>query len=567
MQIRALLAVVCLAVAWPGSAQVNSYNDLSTFTMASTTEIKATFASFAEGSQPSPFTDGGVIFSISPGSTGDLAIVVPSDPNPEMNPHPVSNVLAQNGNENFDITFAGPPPTAVGFDTYTNRFAPPIVSVFDTKDVQVGTFVLSQAPNTLGFFGVTSNVPIGRIHWLANGGEIENTAIANVRIGAAGCQVDACDANGISTTPSSIGCVKHFAGPPFSQDGHATSMNAFFASQGAMTLKDAIAACSFKGFEWQQEVIALPCPSPFVPKKNPALGLGSQNFCTDHKSLTASAPITFLDPPDGGYTYFDLIPNGSNYDPFPFYYPKDLVINEEQTPSGSTNLRLGGAAILLVTLDDKRLSFFDAPSNPCLPGATSSDNVAFCGGQTASAKPFMGFTTTLVGISDDGTRPLYKWSWTDTYNHTTGGIPSTSSPLPAPSVDPGGTGGITITSINDIPQVGPGLTCTANPTRLWPPNEKSVSVEVSGTITPGTQTLVAESAAFTVNDNQGQVQPSSTITIQSDGTYSFSVPLVASRDGGNKNGRQYAINVSVADSIGNVGSCSTVVTVPHDQGQ
>ena len=50
------------------------------------------------------------------------------------------------------------------------------------------------------------------------------------------------------------------------------------------------------------------------------------------------------------------------------------------------------------------------------------------------------------------------------------------------------------------------------------------------------------------------------------GAYSFGIPLIAARNGDDLNGRTYTIVVMGSDTIGNVGACSAVVTVPHDQG-
>jgi hypothetical protein len=69
-----------------------------------------------------------------------------------------------------------------------------------------------------------------------------------------------------------------------------------------------------------------------------------------------------------------------------------------------------------------------------------------------------------------------------------------------------------------------------------------------------------------VTDEYGQVQPSGSFAPGADGSYSFGVPLVAARNGDDRDGRTYTIVVGARDAIGNVGSCSTVVTVPHDQG-
>jgi hypothetical protein len=74
------------------------------------------------------------------------------------------------------------------------------------------------------------------------------------------------------------------------------------------------------------------------------------------------------------------------------------------------------------------------------------------------------------------------------------------------------------------------------------------------------------SAAFFVVDEYRQVQPIGSVTLASDGSYSFTVKLQASRDGNDHNGRLYAITVNASDSAGNSASATTNVVVPHDQG-
>jgi len=116
---------------------------------------------------------------------------------------------------------------------------------------------------------------------------------------------------------------------------------------------------------------------------------------------------------------------------------------------------------------------------------------------------------------------------------------------------------------NDVPQTPATVTCTAMPTILWPPNGKPALVTVSGVVTPGTSPLTSTTA--TVIDEYGQVQPSGSIVLGAGGTYSFGVSLIAARNGGDLDGRKYTIVVTAQDPV-NAGSCSVVVTVPHDQG-
>jgi probable HAF family extracellular repeat protein len=116
------------------------------------------------------------------------------------------------------------------------------------------------------------------------------------------------------------------------------------------------------------------------------------------------------------------------------------------------------------------------------------------------------------------------------------------------------------------PQRPPSVSCLATPNTLWPPNGKSVVVTVSGTITSDT-TIPPGGNTYAVIDEYGQVQPTGSITLSADGSYSFGVSLVASRNGNDQDGRTYTIVVSSRDTIGNNASCSAVVTVPHDQGK
>jgi VCBS repeat-containing protein len=114
----------------------------------------------------------------------------------------------------------------------------------------------------------------------------------------------------------------------------------------------------------------------------------------------------------------------------------------------------------------------------------------------------------------------------------------------------------------------PSETAAASLPTLWPPNGKLVSDVISGTITDeGDSGIDPASLTYTVVDEYGAVQPSGTFTLQSDGTYSFTVPLEASRLGNDKDGRVYTITVNAADNAGNASSITITVTVPHDQGQ
>ena len=69
-----------------------------------------------------------------------------------------------------------------------------------------------------------------------------------------------------------------------------------------------------------------------------------------------------------------------------------------------------------------------------------------------------------------------------------------------------GTCGVTITSINGVSQTPPQVTFTATPTILWPPNNQSVAVAMSGTVMPGTQAIPFGGITGVVNDEYDQVR-------------------------------------------------------------
>jgi len=112
----------------------------------------------------------------------------------------------------------------------------------------------------------------------------------------------------------------------------------------------------------------------------------------------------------------------------------------------------------------------------------------------------------------------------------------------------------------------PTVGCNANPDVLWPPNGKSVPVNVSGTMTDTGSGLELSTARYSVHDEYNEVQPSGTIGVSAGGAYSINMSLIAARDGNDKDGRQYSVSVTIKDKAGNVGSCLAHIDVPHDKG-
>jgi hypothetical protein len=122
-------------------------------------------------------------------------------------------------------------------------------------------------------------------------------------------------------------------------------------------------------------------------------------------------------------------------------------------------------------------------------------------------------------------------------------------------------------AIKPVDTTPPLITILAAPRTLWPPNGKMVPVTISGTITDSESGVDTSTAAYAVTDEYGSIQPSGTVTLGTNGSYSFTIQLQASRNGNDKDGRQYIITVDAQDDAGNKGSAATGVVVPHDQGK
>jgi len=135
------------------------------------------------------------------------------------------------------------------------------------------------------------------------------------------------------------------------------------------------------------------------------------------------------------------------------------------------------------------------------------------------------------------------------------------------STNPGGGVEATHSLVVKIDDTAPAVSVNASPSSLWPPNGKYVTVHVTGRVSDdnlGSQPTIS----YHVQDEYGQVQPSGTnVPVASDGSYSFDVQLQARRTGQDKDGRTYTIDVVAHDAAGNMGTGSTTVVVPHDQGQ
>jgi hypothetical protein len=181
----------------------------------------------------------------------------------------------------------------------------------------------------------------------------------------------------------------------------------------------------------------------------------------------------------------------------------------------------------------------------------------------------------LVRITNNATGHVF---YCRTFGHSTMGVATGSTPVSTSFTVPPGIdlGPSTIEVVaNGIPSLqwpvfaddtAPVITGSADQTLLWPPTGRLVTVKVTGQITDAGSGVDPTTAKFTVIDEYGQVQPSGAISLNSDGTFTFTVQLEASRHSGDKSGRQYTIRITVSDNAGNPATFDIIVTVPHDRG-
>jgi hypothetical protein len=178
-----ILAVVLVHVlAGAASAGLTFYgpSDKLSFETSNIISIVETFDSVVSKDTPlASFVSQGVTYA----GVGSSNVWVTSYPYTNFGvPVPDATVLTATGAEDFTVamTLVGPI-TAVGFDTYLNRYGPATIQVENSDGWT--TTSLSHDYTTVGFFGVTSDSPITTIRWTTTGGEVVNTGIDNVQIG------------------------------------------------------------------------------------------------------------------------------------------------------------------------------------------------------------------------------------------------------------------------------------------------------------------------------------------------------------------------------------------------
>lgn len=104
----------------------------------------------------------------------------------------------------------------------------------------------------------------------------------------------------------------------------------------------------------------------------------------------------------------------------------------------------------------------------------------------------------------------------------------------------------------------PVVTAAANPSTA-PKGPKPVNVTVSGIVTDAVSGI--SNASFNVIDEYGTTQPSGAVTVQANGSYSFTLSLPANRPGNDRDGHLYTIVVTGFDQAGNSTTATTTFRV------
>lgn len=105
---------------------------------------------------------------------------------------------------------------------------------------------------------------------------------------------------------------------------------------------------------------------------------------------------------------------------------------------------------------------------------------------------------------------------------------------------------------------------STQPAELAPPNGRLEDITIAGSITAPDDCAIVE-AWYTLSDEYGFFDATGALTAGANGSFSFNVPVQASRRGDDRDGRSYQITVYAVDEAGTGSSNPAIVTVRHDQ--
>jgi hypothetical protein len=112
----------------------------------------------------------------------------------------------------------------------------------------------------------------------------------------------------------------------------------------------------------------------------------------------------------------------------------------------------------------------------------------------------------------------------------------------------------------NIDATGPVITASANPSTA-PKSIKNVTVTISGSVTDSPSGVKPSSTTYSVVDEYDANEPSGNVTVQANGSYSFSLTLPATRKGNDSDGHLYTFTVRSYDQAGNTNTAVTTLRI------
>ena len=213
--------------------------------------------------------------------------------------------------------------------------------------------------------------------------------------------------------------------------------------------------------------------------------------------------------------------------------PFTVGVTDNSCPPGTDSAPFN---VILVTLPGPLTQEASSPSGAAVSYTTSvtNHNDTTDGPLNVMCTPSSGSTFALFPLDAAGGK-----------GHTT-----TVACSAADTAGNSGSGTFSVTVRDTTPPAI--VTPIANPTTIWTGNNKKMQVTVSGG--PGAITDSASgvaSANFYVVDEYGLDQPTGSLTVNADGSYSFNVLLTGNRNSSDRDGRTFQIFVSATDRANN----------------
>lgn len=145
-------------------------------------------------------------------------------------------------------------------------------------------------------------------------------------------------------------------------------------------------------------------------------------------------------------------------------------------------------------------------------------------------------------------------------------LPLKAYSVGSPPLDKVGSITLDITIAEQCTQVPGFENMVIGPDNIMAKEGKSVTVTVSGTVV-ARDGCRQSSTLYKVQDEYGTMDSQGNVTLDSSGNFSFEVPVEASREGSDLDGRTYKITVFSSNEAGTGNSGTFAVNIAHDQGQ